>query len=78
MTTWTEAVLAAVRRQVAQNADATFTRADLIADELPGIVEQVSSIGKTPHYTLSRELQELRDAGIIEFVDDQGTYRLVR
>jgi hypothetical protein len=26
--------------------------------------------------TLSRELQHLRDAGVLEFVDDRGTYRL--
>ena len=78
MTTWTEAVLAAVRRQAAKSADASFTRADLMAEELPRMIEEVGSTGKTPHYTLSRELQELRDAGIIEFVDDQGTYCLLR
>jgi hypothetical protein len=27
--------------------------------------------------TLSRELQQLRDAGVLEFVDDRGTYQLV-
>jgi hypothetical protein len=27
--------------------------------------------------TLSRELQQLRDAGVLEFVDDCGTYKLI-
>jgi hypothetical protein len=27
--------------------------------------------------TLSRELQQLRDRGVIEFVDDRGGYRLI-
>jgi hypothetical protein len=76
LTSWTDAVIAAVRRQAAKSSDGSFTRADLIADELRQMVEEVGSTGKTPHYTLSRELQELRDAGVIEFVDDAGTYRL--
>lgn len=68
---------AAVQRQAAKSADASFTRAALITDELPDIIKEVGSTGKTPHYTLSRELQELRDADLIEFTDDAGTYRLI-
>ena len=34
--------------------------------------------GETPMQTVSRELQQLRDAGVIEFLDDHGTYRLTR
>lgn len=41
------------------------------------IVSDTESEGETPHQTLSRELQQLRDAGVLEFVDDRGTYRLI-
>lgn len=77
MSEWTDAVLAAVRRQAAQSADGTFTRKALMDEELPAIITDASSAGATPHYTMSRELQELRDAGTIAFVDNRGTYRLL-
>jgi hypothetical protein len=52
-------------------------RNSVIPPELNRIVSETGSEGATPHQTLSRELQQLRDAGVIEFVDDRGTYRLV-
>ncbi len=51
------------------------TRAELIDTELPRIISEVGSEGATPAQTLSRVLQELRDAGVIIF-DGQGRYRL--
>jgi putative restriction endonuclease len=74
---WSEVVEEAVRRYVDSSGDRVFTRQELIDAELNRIVSETGSQGETPHMTLSRELQQLRDAGIIEFVDDQGTYRLV-
>ncbi len=74
MMTWSEAVETAVQRQASRNHRGEFTRADLIEQELEQIVADCGSTGATPHQTLSRELQELRDSGQITFVDDRGTY----
>jgi len=74
---WSEVVEEAVRRHVDSTGDAVFTRQELIDAELDRIVSETSSEGATPHMTLSRELQQLRDAGLLEFVDDDGTYRLI-
>ncbi len=71
---WSEAVTNAVRRHVAETGSATFTRQVLIDSQLDAIVTDTGSAGATPHQTLSRELQQLRDAGLLEFLD-QGTYR---
>lgn len=78
MRTWTEAVTNAVRRLAAKREDGMFTRQELVEGELDSIVADVGSAGLTPAQTLSRELQELRSSGVIEFVDDHGTYRLIR
>lgn len=74
---WSEVVEEAVRRHVDSTGDPVFTRRELIDAELDRIVSETGSHGATPEMTLSRELQQLRDAGVIEFVDDHGTYRLV-
>lgn len=73
---WTDATLAAVRRQVERTGDRLFTRQELIDAELPRIVVDTGSTGATPAMTLSLELQQLRDAGLIQFVE-QGTYRWI-
>ena len=75
-TDWSVSVEDAVRRLSATIGSNEFTRADLIETQLPRIVEETGSTGKTPEMTLSRELQQLRDRGIIEFLDDRGSYRL--
>lgn len=74
---WSDAVEAAVRRHVATTGSSTFTRVDLIDAELARIISDTGSKGATPDMTLSRELQELRDRGVLEFVDDRGTYNLL-
>jgi putative restriction endonuclease len=74
---WSEVVEEAVRRHVASTGNQDFTRQELIDAELDRIVSETGSEGATPHMTLSRELQQLRDAGVIDFIDDRGTYRLV-
>jgi hypothetical protein len=73
MTTWREATWAALQRQASLGA--AITRADLITNELPTIIADVGSEGATPAQTLSRELQELRDEGVVIF-DGQGRYRI--
>jgi hypothetical protein len=77
MLSWGEAIEAAVRRQAARSDDGSFTRVALIEDELDQIIADTGSKGATPHYTLSRELQQLRDAGRIEFLDERGGYRWI-
>jgi putative restriction endonuclease len=73
---WTEAVTDAVQRHVAKTGSSIFTRQALIDAELDAIVADTGSAGATPHQTLSRELQQLRDAGVLEFVD-HGAYKLL-
>lgn len=72
---WSEAVEGAVRRHVAKTGSQIFTRQALIDAELDAIVADTGSAGATPHQTLSRELQQLRDSGVMEFIEF-GTYRL--
>jgi hypothetical protein len=74
---WSEVVEEAVRRHVASTGSAEFTRQELSEVELDRIVSETGSEGKTPHQTFSRELQQLRDEGVIEFLDDHGSYRLI-
>src|SRR5687768_5660667 len=71
-----EAVTNAVRRHVAKTGSPVFTRQALIDTELEAIIADTGSAGATPNQTLSRELQQLRDAGVLKFID-QGTYRLL-
>lgn len=74
---WTEAVEDAVRRHARLSTDGVFTRQGLIDGELQTIIIETGSTGATPAMTLSRELQEMRDRGTLEFLDDKGTYRLI-
>ena len=74
MASWSEAVLAAVRRHVRRTGSTIFSRQGLIDGEMDAIVTATGSSGATPWQTLSRVLQELRDTGAIEFLRE-GTYR---
>ena len=74
---WSEVVEEAVRRHVASTGSPEFTRQDLRDAELDRMVSETGSQGQTPEQTLSRELQQLRDQGVLEFIDDRGAYRLV-
>lgn len=75
-TTWREAVEGAIQRMASGRSAFEFSRQDLITIELQNIVEQVESKGETPAQTLSRVLQELREAGVIEFLSTSGLYRV--
>lgn len=74
---WSEVVEGAVRQHVASTGSAEFTRQDFMDSKLDWIISETGSQGQTPHQTLSRELQQLRDQGVLEFIDDRGAYRLV-
>ena len=71
---WSEAVISAVRRYVQATRSTLFTRQGLIDSEMGAIIATTGSTGATPWQTLSRELQELRDRGLVEFVGT-GVYR---
>lgn len=71
---WTDAVLSAVRRHVHRTGSTIFSRQTLIDGEMEKVVAATGSTGATPWQTLSRVLQELRDAGQMEFVGE-GVYR---
>lgn len=73
---WSDAVADAARRHVAKTGSLVFTRQSLIEAELAAIIADTGSTGVTPHQTLSRELQQLRDAGAIEFLA-HGSYRWI-
>lgn len=73
MTTWREAVWAAVQRQV--SASGIVTRQGLIDHELDTIRAEVGSTGLTPDQTLTRILNELRIDGVI-LADGRGRYRI--
>lgn len=71
---WSEAVLSAIRRHVQRTGSTLFTRQGLIDSEMDRIIALTGSTGATPWQTLSRELQGLRDRGMLEFVGS-GVYR---
>jgi hypothetical protein len=71
---WKDAVRLAIARHCRVTKSDIFSRKSLIQKELARIVSDTNAKGATPEQTLSRILQELRNAGEIEFVDDHGIY----
>ena len=74
---WRLSVLDAIERLSNRSQGNVVTRQQLIQNELPTIIKETQSEGKTPEYTLSYELQQLRDSGLLDFLDP-GRYRLTR
>lgn len=75
LSSWPEAVLSSLRSYCQKNATSTIERQAFIDEEMPSIRAATKTRGATPEQTLGRILQELRDAGIIEFLSP-GRYRL--
>jgi hypothetical protein len=73
---WREAVIDSLRSYSARHTTRSIERQQFIAEELPVITTATASQGLTPHQTLSRILQELRDEGLIEFLE-RGHYLLL-
>jgi hypothetical protein len=73
---WRDAVVAALERYAARHATSYVSRKGLRDEELARIISDAASAGRTPHQTLSRILQELRDEGDLEFLGD-GNYLLL-
>ena len=74
---WRSSVLDALQRTAARKQSAVVTRQQLIDDELPTIIAETQTKGLTPNFTLSYELQNLRDAGLIKFLG-KGRYQLLK
>ena len=72
---WREAVHNAIDRYTLRHGARAFTRQGLLDEELAQITGDTNSLGATPEQTLSRILQEMRDDGEVEFVDNDGSYR---
>ena len=72
---WRDSVLAALRRFAARHGSRNVDRQEFLREELAQMSADVQSQGKTPHQTVSRVLQELRDEGLIEFIGS-GSYLL--
>jgi predicted restriction endonuclease len=72
---WRDSVLAALRRFAARHGSRNVDRQAFLREELARMSAEVQSEGKTPHQTVSRVLQELRDEGLIEFIGS-GSYLL--
>ena len=75
--TWKQAVLEAVHRLCKRKDEDIFDFRTLCDEELQQIIEDTQTRGRTPENSVQRFLQDLRDDGAIEFLDNQGTYKLL-
>lgn len=73
---WQDATMNAITSLTLDTRHTIFSRQELIDTRLNQIIEAVGTTGNTPKQTLSRVLQELRNAGFLEFLG-QGQYRVV-
>ncbi|CAG0968626.1 hypothetical protein PHYC_01119 [Phycisphaerales bacterium] len=73
---WHDATKQAIERIARDRPRREFTLAELEALELGRVVKETGSKGATPEATLRRVCQELRDEGYLDFLDNDGTYRL--
>ena len=74
---WRDSVLGAIERYTTRHGSTTFQREAFLTEELSQIVRETGPVGHTPDQTVSRVMQELRDEGLLEFIDNHGTYRFV-
>ena len=77
MLTWREATLQAIRELSREQQSRQFSRPMLRQHKLDQIKAATNATGSTPEQTLSRVLQELRDEGVLHFLDNQGSYWLL-
>lgn len=74
--TWGSTALYYSMIEAGKNKDRVFERQALHKNHLHMMSRIVESQGKTPDKTLDRTMQDLRDAGIVDFVRG-GVYRLI-
>jgi hypothetical protein len=73
---WRAVITDALHRRSRANQSDIVTMAQLKAHEVPTIVRELGWTTLTPVNSLAQKLQLLRDAGMIAFVDNAGTYKL--
>ncbi len=73
---WIDVVLDVTRQLCEEQAHEIFTLQQLESQKLNEIVKRTQSNGKTPQNSLQFYLQRLRDDNKIEFIDNNGTYKL--
>lgn len=76
MSRWREVVRRELHRYREQTGTDVVERQDILEQSLP-ILEREFPDARTPGQTLSRVLQELRDRGELDFLDHEGTYRIL-
>ena len=76
MSRWRAVVRRELHRYHQQTGADVIERQNLLEQSLP-VLEAEFPDAKTPGQTLSRVLQELRDRGELEFLDLNGTYRIL-
>src|SRR5690606_37825428 len=69
-------VLSAIKELTLRNGSPVFSRQELIKEELQRIINQTGSPGETPEQSLSRELQALRNQGLLLFIR-RGSYYFI-
>jgi hypothetical protein len=74
---WRDSILDALQRLSRGSADTVITRQEIIEKELPTIIQETQTLSQKPQQWLSHFLQQFRDDGILEFVDNRGRYRLI-
>ena len=70
---WKATVLSALHRYCKRHACVQIERRAFLSEELPIMVAETASVGRTPAQTVSRVLQELRDEGKV-FFSQAGVY----
>ena len=75
--TWKDAVLLALSRLAKRRSSRIVTRQKILEEELDQIISDTQTDGRTPGQTLNRTLQDLRDEGMLSFLDNKGTYGLL-
>jgi len=72
---WRRAVLDALGRYCGRHQSQDVYRHRILQEELDEMVSQTQSRGRTPEMTFNRVMQELRDEGLVEFVNNNGHYK---
>lgn len=71
--TWKSAVVSALDRYSRRHGSLQIERGAFLGEELPTMIAETTSAGRTPAQTVSRVLQELRDEGRL-FFSESGVY----
>ena len=72
--TWKSAVLSALQRYSRRHGSLQIERGAFLSEELPAMIAQTTSAGRTPAQTVSRVLQELRDEGRLDLGPWQAVF----